>query len=171
MKNIKIYLTIIVGTLLSYCGGTTDIIKVGDDAPNFTLTDAFANTFTLSDYKGKSPVIIYFYPKANTPGCTKQACDIRDNYTKFKKNGIAILGISVDRNQDLMKFIDQYNLNFPLLSDYGKTTSKKYGVLNKLGFASRLTFIVDKTGKLAHIVRNVDITSHADDVFEMARKL
>jgi len=171
VKNIKIYLTILAGTLLAYCGGTADNISVGDDAPNFTLEDSEGTSFTLSDYKDKSPVVIYFYPKANTPGCTKQACGIRDDFSKFEENGITIFGISVDDKKDIKEFIDDYDLNFALLSDSEKTTSESYGVLNKLGFASRISFIIDKQGKIAKIMKDFDIDKHSNDVLTFAKTL
>ncbi|MCX8010054.1 MAG: peroxiredoxin, partial [Ignavibacteria bacterium] len=122
-------------------------------------------------FKGKSPVVIYFYPKASTPGCTKQACGIRDNWNKFKENNIQVFGISVDNKEDISKFIDNYNLNFPLLSDNDKSVSKAYGVLNKFGVSSRVTFIIDKDGKINRIIRDVDVSTHADDVFNIAKNL
>jgi peroxiredoxin Q/BCP len=148
-----------------------DKLKVGDKAPDFTLPDADGKLYSLSDYVGKKPVVIYFYPKADTPGCTKQACGIRDEWSEFEKNGIQVLGISVDSRSDLKKFEEKYGLNFPLLSDKDKSVCKKYGVLNLLGFASRVTFIVDKEGKIAHIMDKVNVESHAKEVLEIAMKL
>lgn len=171
MKRKYVLVLIITTILLLSCGGTADNFSVGDDAPNFTLEDAENNSYTLSDYKEISPVIIYFYPKANTPGCTKQACGIRDDLSKFKENGIPIFGISVDSKEDIQEFINDYELNFPLLSDNTKEVSKSYGVLNNIGVSSRLTFIIDKNGKLAEIIRDVDVETHSDQIFEMAKKL
>lgn len=146
-------------------------LKVGDKAPDFKLQDANGKYYSLSDYYGKSPVVLYFYPKANTPGCTKQACGIRDDWSKFEKNGIKVFGVSVDSKKDIKKFVDEYGLNFPLLSDEDKKVCKSYGVLNILGFAKRVTFIIDKEGKIAHIINNVDVNTHAKEVFELASKL
>lgn len=157
-------------TLLS-CGGNAENLKESDYAPDFTLQDADGNSYSLSSYKGISPVVIYFYPKAGTPGCTKQACGIRDNWSKFSENGIVVLGISVDSKEDIKEFILENNLNFPLLSDSNKEVSKAYGVLNNLGLASRITFVVDKEGKIAQIIREVDVQKHADQVFDIAMKL
>ena len=171
MKRKYVLVLIITTFLLLSCGGTADNLSVGDEAPNFTLEDAENNSYTLSDYKGISPVIIYFYPKANTPGCTKQACGIRDDLSKFKDNGIEIFGISVDSKEDIQEFINDYELNFSLLSDNTKEVSKSYGVLNNIGVSSRLTFIIDKNGKLAQIIRDVDVETHSDQIFEMAKKL
>jgi peroxiredoxin Q/BCP len=157
--------------LLVSCGGSADNISVGDLAPNFTLEDHENNSFTLSDFRGKSPVVVYFYPKASTPGCTKQACGVRDDYSKFDQKGIKIFGISVDSKEDIKEFVQEYDLNFPLLSDNSKEISKAFGVLNNIGKASRITFIIDKEGKIANIIRDVDIDSHAERVYELAEKL
>lgn len=148
-----------------------DKLKVGDQAPDFKLPDADGKLYSLSSYRGKSPVVIYFYPKADTPGCTKQACGIRDDWKKFEEAGIPVFGISVDSIEDLKKFREKYSLNFPLLSDEKKEVTKAYGVLNLLGFASRVTFIVDKEGKIAHIIDKVDVNTHAKEVYELASKL
>jgi len=170
MKNLKLF-SIITSFLLASCGGTAENIKEGMTAPNFTLPDAFGTSFSLASFNGKSPVILYFYPKASTPGCTKQACGVRDNISKFTESGIAIFGISVDPQEKLKDFINSYNLNFPLLSDEKKEVSKSYGVLNAFGFDSRVTFIIDKYGNIAKIIRDVDVETHAEEVYEFALKL
>ena len=148
-----------------------DSLKVGMMAPDFTLPDASGKEFTLSSYRDKSPVIVYFYPKANTPGCTTEACGIRDDYSQFEQNGIKVFGISVDSKEAIRQFIKDHNLNFPLLSDANKVVTKKYGVLNNLGKANRVTFIVDKEGKLAYIIKDVDVNTHAGKVLDLAKKL
>jgi len=153
------------------CGGNAENLKVGNQAPDFTLQDAFGNKYTLSEYRGKNPVIVYFYPKANSPGCTTEACGIRDDWSKFKENNIVVLGISVDSKEAIKEFINDHNLNFPLLSDEAKTVSKEYGVLNNIGLSSRITFIIDKNGNIADIIRDVDVSIHANDVFNLAMKL
>lgn len=157
--------------LLNACGGNAENLNVGDPSPYFTLQDANGNNFTLSDYRGINPVVIYFYPKANTPGCTKQACGIRDSYSKFKEKNIVVIGISVDSKEAIKDFIDNNKLDFPLLSDESKEVSKAYGVLNNIGLDSRITFIVDKEGNIANILRDVDVETHADDVYNIAVKL
>jgi peroxiredoxin Q/BCP len=157
--------------ILQSCGGNAENLSVGNLAPDFTLQDAEGNNFSLSDYSGKNPVVIYFYPKAGTPGCTKQACGIRDSFDKFKEKGIVILGISVDSKESIKEFISDNNLNFPLLSDENKEVSKAYGVLNNIGLNSRISFIIDKQGKIANILRDVDVETHADDVYNLAIEL
>lgn len=166
-----IVLLILSFAVIQNCGGNADNLVVGNPAPDFTLQDSEGNNYSLSNYKEKNPVIIYFYPKAGTPGCTKQACGIRDSFSKFKENEIVVLGISVDSKESIKDFINDNELNFPLLSDEEKDVSKAYGVLNNIGLDSRITFIVDKQGNIAEILRDVDVETHADDVFDIAVKL
>ncbi len=157
MKILKYAAAALTSLFLFACGGNAENLKQGDTAPDFTLQNVDGKEFTLSDYREKSPVVIYFYPKASTPGCTKQACGIRDDLSRFRENGIEVFGISVDGKEALKEFIAEYNLNFTLLSDESKEVSEKYGVLNKLGFSSRITFIIDKEGKINTIMRDVDV--------------
>lgn len=174
MRNQNLF--IIVFILISFiilqsCGGNAQNLSIGNPAPDFSLQDSDGNYYSLSSYKEKNPVIIYFYPKAGTPGCTKQACGIRDSFSKFKENNIVVLGISVDSKESIKEFINDNSLNFPLLSDENKEVSKSYGVLNNIGLDSRITFIVDKQGNIANILRDVDVETHADEVFNIAVKL
>lgn len=174
MKNyfvLSLPILLISFLIFQSCGGNADNLSIGNAAPNFTLQDSEGNDFSLANYKWKNPVIIYFYPKAGTPGCTKQACGIRDSFTKFEENDIKVLGISVDSKESIKDFISENNLNFPLLSDESKEVSKAYGVLNNIGLDSRITFIIDKQGNIADIIRDVDVETHADDVFDIAIKL
>ena len=176
MKNLKFNLFIFIFIIISVfslisCGGNAENLRVGDSAPNFTLKSASGEVYKLSNYKDKNPVVIYFYPKAGTPGCTKQACGIRDSWEQFKENDIVVLGISVDSKDALQSFIEDNNLNFPLLSDEKKEVSRTYGVLNNIGLDSRITFVVDKSGIIARIIRDVDVDTHADDVFKVAISL
>lgn len=143
-------------------------LKAGDKAPDFTLQDAFGKSYKLSSYKGKTPVIVYFYPKAGTSGCTKEACGIRDDWSKFKQNKIPVLGISVDDKPAIKKFIDDYKLNFPLLSDIDKKVSKEYGVVGISGYDKRITFIVDKNSKIAEVIEVKDIENHSKTVLQKA---
>ncbi|WP_156685912.1 thioredoxin-dependent thiol peroxidase [Mycobacterium sp. Marseille-P9652] len=140
----------------------------GDKAPTFSLPDADGNTVKLSDYKGRR-VIVYFYPAASTPGCTKQACDFRDNLRELNDAGIDVVGISPDKPEKLAKFRDAEKLTFPLLSDperkvltawgtYGE--KKMYGKTVK--GVIRSTFVVDEKGKIAVAQYNVKATGHVD---------
>lgn len=146
-------------------------LKTGDKAPDFTLQDAFGKSYKLSSYKGKTPVIVYFYPKAGTSGCTKEACGIRDDWSKFTQNNIPVLGISTDDKPAIKKFIDDYKLNFPLLSDADKKVSKEYGVVGISGYDKRITFIVDKNSKIADVMEVKDIANHSKAVLEKALAL
>jgi thioredoxin-dependent peroxiredoxin len=146
-------------------------ISEGMKAPDFTLQNYQGKSFKLSSYKGKSPVVIYFYPKAGTPGCTKQACGIRDDLNKFKDKSIVVLGISIDSKNDIKRFVHENNLNFPLLSDNKKLVAEKYGVLRDDGKAKRVTFIIDRKGNIEKIIEVTDVSTHSHDVFEIASKL
>lgn len=146
-------------------------LTVGMKAPDFTLEDPAGNKYTLSSFKGKSPVVVYFYPKAGTTGCTIQACGIRDDWSKFKKSNIQVLGISVDTKEEINQFISDYKLNFPLLSDHNKTVSQKYGVLKDNGMDKRVTYIIDKDGKIADVIAVDDVAGHAAKVYDLAAKL
>jgi peroxiredoxin Q/BCP len=143
-------------------------LKEGMKAPNFNLKDHIGKNYKLSSFKGKSVVVIYFYPKAGTAGCTKQACGIRDDYSKFKEKNIIVLGISTDSKKELRRFVREQKLNFPLLTDEKKIVSEKYGVLREDGRDKRITFIVDKKGVIARIIEVADVSSHANLVFEIA---
>jgi len=170
MKLHKSFLLIAVLFSLITTNGQ-DKPAVGTKAPDFILEDAYGNEYQLSSYIGKSPVVIYFYPKAGTAGCTKQACGIRDDWSKFEENNIVVLGISTDNTEEIKKFIDDYSLNFPLLSDINKNVSKNYGVLRDNGTAERVTFIIDLDGNIADMFAVKDINSHSEYVFNTALSL
>ncbi len=148
------------------------MIASGTKAPEFTLPDQDGVEHKLSDYKGK-PVVLYFYPKDDTPGCTKEACSFRDNFAAFKKAGVEVLGISVDDPASHIKFRQKYNLPFTLLSDADKKVVKDYGVWvekNRFGKkywgTARTTFLIDKNGDIVHVFENVKPDEHAKEVLE-----
>ena len=146
-----------------------ELLNIGDDAPDFTSVDQDGNKVKLSEFKGK-PVIVYFYPKDNTPGCTTEACNFRDNIETYEQNGIKVLGISVDSQEAHRKFADKYSLNFTLVSDKSKDISKSYGVLG-LATAKRVTYIIGPDGKIAHVYPKVSPKEHAVEVFEKIKEL
>ena len=170
MKSI-IMLAVLLGYTIISFSQVENKLKDGMKAPDFKLKDAYGKEYTLSSYKDVSPVVVYFYPQANTSGCTKQACGIRDDSSKFEKNNIKVFGISTDSKEEIKKFIDDYSLNFPLLSDADKKVTAAYGVLNDNGKAKRVTFIVDKKGIIREIIEVKDIASHSDNVLNAAMKL
>ncbi|EKF22934.1 putative peroxiredoxin [Mycolicibacterium hassiacum DSM 44199] len=144
----------------------TPRLEVGDKAPAFSLPDADGNTVKLSDYKGRK-VIVYFYPAASTPGCTKQACDFRDNLRDLNDAGLDVVGISPDKPEKLAKFRDNQQLTFPLLSDPDKKVLKAYGAYGEKKMYGktvegviRSTFVVDEKGKIALAQYNVKATGH-----------
>lgn len=146
--------------------------KVGQDAPDFALPDETGRTVRLSDYKGKH-VILYFYPKDDTPGCTKEACNFRDDYQAYKDAGIEILGVSPDSPKSHTRFKQKYELPFPLLADednkiaeaYGVWTSKKFRGREYMG-VTRTTFAIDPEGKISHVFENVDPAVHSAEVLQ-----
>jgi thioredoxin-dependent peroxiredoxin len=138
----------------------------GDDAPDFTLSDADGNDVSLADYRGRK-VIVYFYPAASTPGCTKQACDFRDSLADLNGAGLTVLGISPDKPAKLAKFRDAEALTFPLLSDPERTTLEAWGAYGeKMMYGKtvkgviRSTFVVDEDGKIEVAQYNVRATGH-----------
>ncbi len=136
----------------------------GDTAPAFTLTSNDGRIISLSDYKGKKNVILYFYPKDDTPGCTKEACTFRDDIEAFKTADTEILGVSTDTVKSHQKFVDKFKLNFPLLADDKKEVAKSYGALGMLGSAKRMTFLIDKNGILKKIVAKVKVDGHSKEL-------
>ncbi|GAB3557712.1 peroxiredoxin Q/BCP [Actinopolyspora lacussalsi] len=143
-------------------------LSTGDAAPDFTLSDADDNSVTLSDYRGKS-VVVYFYPAAGTPGCTKEACDFRDSLAELEGAGFAVLGISPDKPAKLAEFRDAEGLTFPLLSDPDHEVMTEWGAYGeKQNYGKtvqgviRSTFVVDPEGKVAQALYNVKATGHVD---------
>ena len=151
-------------------------LKTGNVAPAFTLQDQNGKKVSLKDFKGKKNVVLYFYPKAMTPGCTLQACGLRDSKKDLAKLNSVALGISPDPVARLKKFDDKEDLNFVLLSDEDHAIADKYGVWGLKKFMGRefmgiirTTFVIDKNGKLAHVMDKVKTWSHHDDVLEILK--
>lgn len=151
--------------------------KVGNNAPAFTMVNQDGEKVSLKDFKGKQNVVLYFYPKAMTPGCTVQACGIRDTAKDFKKLKTVVLGVSPDEPERLTRFIEKQNLNFDLLSDPEHKFAEKYGVWGMKKFMGRefmgilrTTFIIGKDGKLKHIMDKVKTKSHHDDVLDYIKE-
>lgn len=144
----------------------TPRLEVGDKAPDFSLPDADGNVVKLSDYKGRK-VVVYFYPAASTPGCTKQACDFRDNLAEFSEAGLDVVGISPDKPEKLAKFRDKEQLSFPLLSDPDRKVLGAWGAFGEKTMYGktvqgviRSTFVVDEQGRIAVAQYNVRATGH-----------
>jgi peroxiredoxin Q/BCP len=149
-------------------------LQAGNLAPVFTLLDQGENKVSLKDFRGSKNVILYFYPKAMTPGCTVQACGLRDSKKRLQKLDTVALGVSPDLVTRLVKFSDRDALNFTLLSDEGHAIADKYGVWGLKKFMGRefmgilrTTFLIDKKGRIVHIMDKVKTKSHHDDVIEI----
>ncbi|MGC8562056.1 MAG: peroxiredoxin [Thermoplasmata archaeon] len=145
-----------------------DELKIGDKAPDFELPPS-SGKGRLSDLRGKV-VVVYFYPKDFTPGCTTEACNFRDNFDDFKKKGIEVIGVSTDSENSHKKFVDKYELPFLLVPDKSKDISRNYNVLG-IGTAKRVTYIIDKEGNIAHIFPKVNPKDHAKEVFNKIKEL
>ncbi len=158
MLRILSILSIIIGVSMA----SNNDLKIGDQAPDFTLLDQYSIEQTLSAYIGKN-IVVYFYPKDDTPGCTKEACSIRDNFALFEENDITVFGISYDSPKSHKKFAEKYKLPFTLLSDSDKSVAKSY---NSNGFlmAKRNTFLINKYGKIFKIYKSVDVTEHTKNI-------
>ena len=145
-------------------------LKEGDKAPDFAAPDADGNVIRLKDLRGKN-VVLYFYPKDDTPGCTKEACAFRDSFSKFKKRGIEVLGVSLDSEKSHQKFAQKFRLPFRLLADTEKKVSESYGTYGKKKFMGReymgnhrMTFLIDEKGKIKKVFEKVKPDEHAEEV-------
>jgi len=137
-------------------------LTVGMDAPAFTAKDTDGNTVSLSDFAGKT-VVLYFYPKDDTPGCTKQAQSFRDNYAEYQGKEMVVLGVSMDDEASHKKFTEKYGLPFNLLADTDGAITKAYDV-DGGGYAKRVTYVIDSNGKITHVDASVNTSTHAQDI-------
>ena len=169
-------LSLIIVTIVSmgiFGSSTASELDVGMQAPQFELLDQTDTTHSLNNYLGKW-VVLYFYPKDDTPGCTKEACAFRDDIATLQNLEVQIFGVSVDTTESHAEFANKYSLEFPLLGDIGGRVASSYGSLTKLGplkLAKRHTFIIDREGKVAKIYRSVKPATHSDEVIAGIKKL
>lgn len=161
-------------TMLSFLGLTRDAraLSVGDEAPKVTVRDQNGAEVNLADVYAKGPTLVYFYPKAGTPGCTAQACSLRDSFPDFAADGVQILGVSADSVEGQKKFAEEYKLPFTLLADTDLVVAKAFGVptVPVLGVPKRQSFLV-RDGKIAWIVESAKTGDHAAEVKEALAKL
>jgi len=150
-------------------------LEEGSKAPAFSAKDQDGNTVTLNQFIGKK-VVLFFYPKDNTPGCTAEACDFRDNYQGLKNQGIEVLGVSVDDEKSHQKFIAKHNLPFTLLADTEQKIVEAYGVWGEKNMygkkymgTNRTTFVIDEEGNIAHIIKKVDTKNPTAQVLELLK--
>jgi len=144
----------------------------GDKAPNFSAVDQDGKTHNLTDYTGKK-LVVYFYPKADTPGCTAEACDLRDNYHRFIAQNYVVLGVSADSQKKLVKFKEKYELPFPLISDEDKTVINAFGVWGPKKFMGKLfdginrtTFVIDENGIIEDVITAVKTKDHTAQILK-----
>jgi peroxiredoxin Q/BCP len=147
-------------------------LKVGDKAPNFSGLDQNGTSHKLTDYTGKK-LVVFFYPKASTPGCTAEACDLRDNYARFQSNNYALLGVSADNAKTQLKFVEKYDLPFPLLADEDKSVIQAFGVWGPKKFMGkeydgihRTTFVIDENGIIEYVISEVKTKEHAAQILK-----
>ena len=147
-------------------------LKIGDKAPSFSGLDQNGIAHKLADYKGKK-LVVFFYPKASTPGCTTEACDLRDNFTRFQANNYALLGVSADSAKAQTKFVEKYDLPFPLLADEDKSVIQAFGVWGPKKFMGReydgihrTTFVIDENGIIEDIITDVKTKAHAAQILK-----
>jgi thioredoxin-dependent peroxiredoxin len=145
-------------------------IEIGKEAPDFEAKDQNGNTIKLSDYRGKK-VVLYFYPKDQTPGCTAQACNLRDNYDRLQKEGYEVLGVSTDSEKSHQKFIEKQQLPFSLVADEDKKVHELYGTWVEKSMygrtymgTARITFIIDEEGKVKDIIEKVKTKEHSNQI-------
>lgn len=148
-------------------------VKIGDTAPDFALASQKDETVTLSKFRGKKNVVLYFYPKDETPGCTREACTFRDSYELFTDLGAEVIGVSADTVESHKAFADHHNLPFTLLSDMNNEVRKLYGAVSTLGLLpGRVTFIIDKKGVVRHVFSSqLQPEKHVKEAREILKKL
>jgi peroxiredoxin Q/BCP len=173
MKYILIFISLGLAFFVYKNSQTSKTIVVGAKAPPFNLPDSNQTLHSLSDFKG-AWLVLYFYPKDDTPGCTKEACHFRDDSSALEKLGAKVVGISVDNSDSHEDFVKKYRLPFPLLSDIDGAVAERYGALTHLGvlkFAKRHTFIIDPNGLMAKVYRAVDANQHSQTVLNDLKQL
>src|SRR5262252_772646 len=162
-----------MGLLDSLFGGGTGGVGVGDQAPDFSLPDRTGKTVRLSEFRGRKAVVLYFYPKDDTPGCTKESCAFRDSYEAFQEAGAEVIGVSSDTAESHGRFAAKHRLPFTLLADQGAQVRKRYGVPATLGLLpGRVTFVIDRAGIVRHVFNSqLQATKHVDEALTVIKKL
>lgn len=168
MKKISILLAFMTSFLASTMGAE---LKPGDSAPDFELKGSDGKTYRLSDYKGKKPVVLAWYPKAFTPGCTAECKSMKEQGAEIRDQDAAYFTASVDDAETNKKFAESLSLDYPILSDPTRETAKAYGVLNDRNMANRWTFYIDKEGKISHIDKSVKTGQHGSDIAAKLKEL
>ena len=162
-----------MGLLESLWGSGDSSIRVGDEAPDFVLPDRTGKMVRLSEFRGHKAVVLYFYPKDDTPGCTKESCAFRDGYQDFQDAGAEVIGVSSDSAESHGKFAAKHRLPFTLLADQGGQVRKRYGVPATLGLLpGRVTFVIDRSGVVRHVFNSqFQATQHVSEALQALRGL
>lgn len=175
MKLHAIAIALVAGVfagMSAFAADAPSMPKVGDKAPLVEGKDQDGKTWKLSDEVGKKIVLLYFYPKDDTPGCTKEACGFRDSIESLKQDNVEVIGVSFDSGASHQKFISKYNLNFPLLADSDGKIADTYGVrMNGRSMARRVSFLIGLDGKIAHVTDSPNAETHLTQMKEAAAKL
>ncbi len=167
MKKILVSLAVLLGMGTPQANAA---LKQGEMSPDFSAPLSDGTTFHLKEWLKKAPLVLYFYPKDDTPGCTKEACGIRDDFGAFRNLNATVLGVSYDSVESHKRFIEKYKLPFPLISDEKKEIAKAFGVGGML-FANRSTFIIGSDGKILYANPSVDAKTHSQEVRDVLAKL
>jgi len=175
LLKLAFYTTILLIAILGYrsYSAASGSLKIGDSAPDFELYDAKAQLHKLSDYKGQY-LVLYFYPKDDTPGCTKEACHFRDDMSQLEALGAKVVGISIDTKDSHEKFAEKYKLPFTLLSDTDGKVAASYHALTDLlvtKVAKRYTFLIDPDSKIKMVYTNVDVSSHSQQIIDDLKRI
>lgn len=175
MKFLAIVLALVVlaSLLVARAARAGELPEVGKPAPDFNLSDQNGKQHALKDFRGKW-LVLYFYPKDDTPGCTQEACAFRDDLSKINELGAQVVGVSVDDSSSHAEFAKKYHLPFPLLADKTTETAARYGALMNLGFlkvARRFTFLIDPQGNINKVYLSVETSRHSKEVIEELNKL
>lgn len=150
----------------SRTGGMAEFLSPGMEAPDFEARDQDGNPVRLRDFRGR-PVVLYFYPEDDTPGCTREACAFRDGIGAFQSRGVLVLGVSTQDEASHREFRDKYELNFPLLADPEKRITRSYNALGLLGLAKRVTYVIGADGRIVAAFRRLDPKSHSDEALRV----
>jgi peroxiredoxin Q/BCP len=165
MVKMIVALLVVGGFLFLAVRAGAAALKVGDTAPDISAPLRDGTTFRLQEWLVRAPIVLYFYPKDNTPGCTKEACSLRDDFAAFRDLKASVVGVSYDSIESHLKFIQEHNLPFPLISDQNRTIAKAFGVAGVF-FASRATFIIGRDGKILYANPSVNPSTHSQEVRE-----
>ena len=171
IRNLFLVSVLCCAALWVFACSSGGMLKEGDKVPDFKLQSQDGTEVQLADLLTKGYVVLYFYPKDDTPGCKKEACSFRDLNQEFRAEGAEIIGVSVDNVTSHKQFHEKYGLNFTILADPDKKATEMYGVKSNLGLAKRVTFVIDENGIIKKVYPDVDVAAHATEVLSLIKSL